>query len=423
MPPVTDAALDLSRYLRPGDRVVWGQGCAEPQTLTELLVRQRHRLGGVTCFVGLPAAEVIRPEHTDALALESYCGTGSNVRLYEAGALVIVPVHYGALPGLLAGGRLAADAVFVQVSAPDGAGRHSLGLADDYFSAALDTARVVIAEVNDQVPFTLGARTLSAADWTARVRSSRPPAELATAPPSPVVTAVAAQVSELIEDGATLQFGIGALPEACLDALGGHRDLGIHSGLLNDAAMRLIQAGVVTGARKTLDRGLAVGGFLLGSAELFRFAHRHPAVRLRGTGYTHDPAVLAAQRQLAAINAALEVDLSGQVNAEVARGRYVGSVGGASEFLRGAARSPGGVPIIALRSTAGPASRIVVRLNGPVSTPRSDAGVIVTEHGAADLRGAPLPARYERMLAIAHPDYRAALAAELEELRMTGALA
>ena len=118
---MTDAALDLSRYLRPGDREVWGQGCAEPQTLTELLVRQRHRLGGVTCFVGLPAAEVIRPEHTDALALESYCGTGSNVRLHEAGALVIVPVHYGALPGLLAGGRLAADAVFVQVSAPDGA--------------------------------------------------------------------------------------------------------------------------------------------------------------------------------------------------------------------------------------------------------------------------------------------------------------
>jgi acyl-CoA hydrolase len=426
-------ALDLSQYLRPGDRVVWGQGCAEPQTLTELLVQQRHRLGGITCFVGLPAAEVIQAEHTGqhtgALALESYCGTGSNGRLHEEGGLVIVPAHYGSLPGLLAGGRLAADAVFVQVSAPDEAGRHSLGLADDYFSAALDTARVVIAEVNDQVPFTLGARTLSAADWTACVRSSRPPAELTTAPPSAVVTAVAGRVSELIEDGATLQFGVGGLPEACLDELRGHRDLGIHSGLLNDAAMRLIQAGVVTGARKTLDRGLAVGGFIGGTAALFRFAHRNPVVRLRGTAYTHDPAVLAAQRQLAAINTALEVDLSGQVNAEVARGRYIGSVGGASEFLRGAARSTGGVPIIALPSTAGPVngeggvSRIVIRLNGPVSTPRSDAGLIVTEYGAADLRGAPLPVRYERMLAIAHPDHRAALAAELEENLMNGALA
>lgn len=420
---MTDAALDLARYLRPGDRVVWGQGCAEPQTLTGLLVDQRHRLGGITCFVGLPAAEVIRPEHTDGLTLESYCGTGSNQRLHEAGALVIIPVHYGALPGLLAGGRLAADAVFVQVSAPDECGRHSLGLADDYFSAALDTARVVIAEVNEQVPVTLGARTLSAADWTACVATSRPPAELVAGPASPAVKAVAERVAGLVEDAATVQFGIGALPEACLDALAGHRDLGIHSGLLNDAAMRLIQAGVVTGARKTVDQGVAVGGFLCGSTALFRFAHRNPAVQLRGTNYTHDPAVLAAQRRLVAINAALEVDVSGQVNAEVARGRYVGSVGGASDFLRGAARSADGVPIIALPSTAGAASRIVVRLNGPVSTPRSDAGVIVTEYGTADLRGAPLPVRYERMLAVAHPGHRAALAAELEEHLVNGARA
>ena len=413
--------LDLGRYLRPGDRVVWGQGCAEPQTLTGLLAGQRHRLGGITCFVGLPAAGVIRPEHTDALAIESYCGTGSNQRLHETGRLAIVPVHYAALPGLLAGGPLAADAVFVQVSAPDEYGRHSLGLADDYFSAALDTARVVIAEVNEQVPFSYGARTLSAADWTACVTVSRPPAELPAGPVSPAAAAVAARVAGLVEDGATVQFGIGALPGACLDALAGHRDLGIHSGLLNDAAMRLIQAGVATGTRKTVDPGVAVGGFLGGSAALFRFAHRNLAVRLRGTGYTHDPAVLAAQRRLVAINSACEVDLSGQVNAEVARGRYVGSVGGASDFLRGAARSAGGVPVIALPSTAGAASRIVVHLNGPVSTPRSDAGVIVTEYGAADLRGAPVTVRYERMLAVAHPDHRAALAAELEEDLLNGA--
>jgi len=408
--------LDLTRYLRPGDRVVWGQACAEPQTLTELLVAQRHRLGGVTCFVGIPAAHVLRPEHTDALAVESYCGTGGNQALGPA----IVPAAYGALPGLLAGGALAADAAFVQVSAPDGQGRHSLGLADDYVSATLDTARVVIAEINDQVPFTAGARTLTAADWTACVMSSRPPAELPAADPPAVARAVAGRVAGLVEDGATVQFGIGGLPDACLDALAGHRDLGIHSGLVTDAAMRLIQAGVVTGARKTVDRGVAIAGFLSGTAALFRFAHRNPAVQLRGTGYTHDPAVLAAQHRLAAINAALEVDLSGQVNAEVAGGRYVGSVGGASEFLRGAARSPGGVPVIALPSTAGRASRIVARLSGPVSTPRSDAGVIVTEYGAADLRGAPVNVRYERMLAIAHPDHRAALAAELEEQLMNG---
>ncbi|HEY6498898.1 MAG TPA: acetyl-CoA hydrolase/transferase C-terminal domain-containing protein [Streptosporangiaceae bacterium] len=412
--------LDLARYVRPGDRVVWGQGPAEPQTLIELLVAQRERLGGgVTCFIGLPGSDVIRSEHASELTFQSYCGTGRNQRLP---GLAVIPVHYAALPGLLAGGRLAADVVFVQVSAPDEHGRHSLGLGEDYFSAALDTARVVIAEVNDQVPYTFGTRTLSADDWTACVHSSRPPAEMRAAAPSATAMAVARKVAALVDDGATVQFGVGTLPEACLDALGGHRDLGLHSGLLSDAAMRLIQAGVATGDRKTLDRGVAVAGFLGGTAALFRFAHRNPRIQLRGTGYTHDPLVLARQHQFTAINSALEVDLSGQVNAEELHGRYVGSVGGATDFLRGAARSPGGLPIVALPATAGGASRIVARLNGPVSTARSDAGVIVTEHGVADLRGAPVTVRYERMLAIAHPEHRAALAAELEEHLMNGAL-
>jgi acyl-CoA hydrolase len=411
--------LDLTRYLRPGDRVVWGQGPGEPRTLTELLVAQRHRLGGVTCFLGLPGSDAIRAEHADALAFESYCGTGRNARLP---GLAVLPVHYAALPGLLAGGPLAADVVFVQVSAPDEHGRHSLGLGEDYFAAALDTARVVIAEVNDQVPYTCGARTLTAADWTVCVPSSRAPAEMTAAPPSATARAVARRVAGLVPDGATVQFGVGGLPEACLDALSGHRDLGLHSGLLSDAAMRLIQAGVATGARKSRDRGVAVGGFLGGTAALFRFAHRNPALRLRATGYTHDPLVLAGQHRFTAINSALEVDLSGQVNAEELNGRYVGAVGGASDFLRGAARSPGGLPIVALPSTAGGVSRIVARLDGPVSTARSDAGVIVTEYGVADLRGAPVSVRYERMLAIAHPEHRAALAAELEEQLMNGAL-
>ncbi len=414
-------SLDLAEYLRPGDRVVWGQACGEPQTLTELLAAQRHRLPDVSCFVGIPAAATFTPAHGDRLQFESYCGTGGNQALHAAGVLDIVPVRYSRLPRLLAGGPLAADVVFVQVSAADPDGRHSLGLTDDYFSAALDTARVVIAEVNDQVPFTYGARTISSGQWTACVRVSRPPAELRTPPASPAITAVAAQVAALVPDEATLQFGIGTLPAACLDALHGHRDLGIHSGIINDAAMRLIQSGAATGARKTADPGVAVGGFLGGTAELFAFAHRNPRLALRDTSYTHDPQMLARQGRLVAINSALEVDLSGQVNAETAGGRYVGAVGGAADFLRGAAASPGGIPVIALPSTAGPASRIVARLSGPVSTARADAGVIVTEFGAADLRGLPLSRRYERMLAIAHPAHRDALAADLEERLMSRA--
>jgi acyl-CoA hydrolase len=407
--------LDLAALLRPGDLVVWGQASAEPRTLTELLVAQRHRLAGLRCFIGMPADTAITPEHADALTFLSFCGTGGNARLHAAGALQIVPAPYSALPGLLGRrGALAADAVLVQVSAPDGQGRHSLGLADDYLSAALDAARVVVAEVNDQVPRTPGARTLTAADWTAAVRASRPPAELPAAPPAADVRAVAARVAGLIDDGATLQFGIGTLPEAVLGALHGHRDLGIHTGLLTDGALGLIESGAVTGARKTTDRGVAVAGFVCGSARLFRFLDRNPAVALRPTGYTHDPEILAAQHHLAAINGAVEVDLTGQVNAEQLGSRYVGAVGGAGDFLRGAARSPGGLPVIALPSTARGASRIVARLSGPVSTARSDVGLVVTEFGVADLRGATLAQRAERLLAIAHPAHRPGLEDALE---------
>jgi acetyl-CoA hydrolase len=168
-------------------------------------------------------------------------------------------------------------------------------------------------------------------------------------------------------------------------------------------------AGVITNEHKSIDRGRAVTGFLMGSRRLFDHVDRNPGVELRDTGHTHDPAVLAGQERLVAINSAIEVDLSGQINAEVARGDYVGAVGGAVDFLRGAARSPGGLPIVALPSTAGEHSRIVANLSGPVSTARSDAGIVVSEFGVADLRGAPLSVRRERMLAIAHPDHRDSL--------------
>jgi acetyl-CoA hydrolase len=193
--------------------------------------------------------------------------------------------------------------------------------------------------------------------------------------------------------------------------LRGHRDLGVHSGMITDGIAELIEAGVVTGARKTVDRGLTVAGFLMGTRALIARAAADRTIQLRDTRYTHDQAVLAAQHALVAINSATEVDLTGQANLETAAGRYVGAVGGAADFLRGAARSPGGLPVIVLPSTAGAASRIVATLSGPATLARADAGVVVTEHGVADLRGLTLDRRRERMLAIAHPDHIQALAA------------
>ena len=398
--------VDFADFVRPGDVIVWGQACAEPVTLVGRLLDQRANLGGVTCFIGIPAANSVRPEHADHIRFVSYCGTGSNRALADAGVLDIYPGNYSTLPTLLTEGPLAADVVLVQCSPADDAGRYSLGLADDYFSAATDSARVVVAEVNDQVPFTHGARYLTAADIDVAVRVSRTPAEVPAARSTGEAQQIAKNVASLVADGSTLQFGIGAIPDAVLNELLECNDLGIHSGLLTDSGVELIERGVVTNARKTNDTGVSVTGLLHGTRRLFDFADHNPAIELRPTMYTHNAAVLAATPALVAINSAIEVDLTGQCNAEVAAGRYVGAVGGGGDFLRGAARSAGGVPVVALPSTAGGRTRIVSRLSGPVSASRADAGVFVTEYGIADLRGLPLSERRKAMIAIAHPDHR-----------------
>ncbi len=411
-----ESLLDLTRLVRAGDTIVWGQACGEPQTLTELLLAQRHEIGPVRCFVGIPARTILHPDSVDGLALTSYCGTGGNSALHQAGLLEITPVHYSTIPALLGSGQLRANVVLVQVSEADETGRHSLGLTDDYLSGALDAADVVIAEINDRVPRTVGARTLGPDDWTAAIRTSREPASMEPARANDVVRAVARNAASLIEDGATLQFGIGAVPEAVLRELHDRRDLGIHSGVLNDAAMELMEAGVAPGTRKSIDRGIAVAGFVTGTRRLFDFVDQNPAVNLRSTTYTHDSATLAAQNALAAVNSAIEVDLFGAVNAEVAAGKYVGAVGGAMDFLRGAAASRGGLPIVALPSSSRGRSRIVAQLGGPVSTPRADAGIVVTENGIADLRGTTLDTRVELMLSLAAPEHRSELEAAISPL-------
>ena len=412
---ITDAAtLDLARYIRPGALVAWGQGCAEPLTLTEALAGQRKQLGGVRCFAGISTTAAVRPEHCDYLSFSSYTAAGANRALSEAGLLDIVPCHYSQLPEILGRGPLRVDVLFLALPPAGPDGRFGLGLGADYLAPLIGRAGTVIAEVNDQVPDVGCDRRLSRGEIDVLVRTSRAPAEYPAKPASDVDKAIAEHVAGLVPDGATIQLGIGSLPAVVLRHLRGHRDLGVHSGMITDEIAELIEAGVITGGRKSVDQGLAVTGLLLGTSHLIKTAAVDTSIQLRDTRYTHDQAVLAAQRALVAVNSAIEVDLTGQANIEVAAGRYVGGIGGAADFLRGAARSAGGVPVIALpsttgRSAAGTASRIVARLNGPAGLARADAGVIVTEYGVADLRGLSLARRRERMIAIAHPDHRAAL--------------
>lgn len=401
----------LSPWIRPGDTVIWGQAMAEPLTLTRALVAQRKQLGRLRVFVGIGASSTLQPEHCDTFDFIGYGASGTHRGLAQADVLDILPCHYSQLPVLMRSGALRIDVLLLQVSPPDTSGRHSLGLAHEYLLAALDVARVVIAEVNPDVPWVAGERTLTVQDFDLVVPAAFAPIDAAPARPGAIEQAIAVRVAGLVEDGATLQLGIGNVPEAVLAALHDRHDLGLHTGSVGDGIVALSESGALTNARKTIDRGVSVAGILMGSARLRHWAHHNPTLQMRGTDYTHHADVLSSIDQFVAINSAIEVDLTGQVNAEVAGGVYVGAVGGAMDFLRGAARSRGGLPIVALPATAGKAasSRIVATLSGPVSTPRADAGLIITEHGVADLRGQTLATRVRRMLAIAAPEHREAL--------------
>lgn len=406
---VDPGALDLRRHLRRGDGVFWGQGSGEPATLVDRLIEQCGEIGGLTGFSGYAYRDALASPAAAPLDLVSYGALGTLGKVGARRPLRVVPAHFSALPALFAAGALPGDAALVQVAPPDAEGNCSFGLDATYVADAVAGARVVIAEVNEAVPRSTGA----ALPWEridVAVHTDRTPLQLPPARGGEAEARIAARIAALVDDGDTLQVGVGALPEAILRELRGARELGVHSGMICDPIADLVEAGVVTGARKEAGRGLVVTGAALGSTRLFDFLGATEAVELRPVSHTHRPDVLARVGRLVAINGALEVDLTGQVNAESARGRYVGAVGGQVDFLRAAAAS-GGLPIVALPATVtrDGASRIVARLSGPVTTARADVDVVVTEFGVARLRGLDLADRARALTAIAAPEHREAL--------------
>lgn len=380
---------DLSPFIHSGDGIVWGQACAEPTVLVDACLDLAAEVPGLSAFVGLSWRDIsglVPP----GMRILSYGALGA---LGRYPTLEILPCHYSALPGLFARRELPGDVALIQVAPPDGAGRCSLGVGVDYLGDALEHARTVIAEVNDHCPVSAGA-SIAWDRLDAVVRTSRP--LLAAPPPAPGETevAIATRVAELVEDGDTIQLGIGALPEAILAALRDRRGLGIHSGMVSDGVLDLIEDGAVTNEHKHRDQRVSIAGAALGSTRLFAaLAERHDIV-LAPASYTHSSRILAEVGRLIAINSGLEVDLTGQVGAEAVGDRRIGAVGGQVDFLR-AAVATGGKAIVAL-----PARRIVDRLSGPVSTARSDVDWIVTEHGACSLRGLSLDGRRRELLRI-----------------------
>ncbi|HEX7759175.1 MAG TPA: acetyl-CoA hydrolase/transferase C-terminal domain-containing protein [Caulobacteraceae bacterium] len=404
---VTSTGLDLARFLRRGDHIVIGQACGEPTTVVEALIGQGTSIGDLSAFIATSFSGVFTAASADSFALSSMGAIGALRDLAKANRLGVIPCHVSQVGPMITGGLIGCDVALVQVSPPDANGHHSLGLISDHVEAAINKARVVIAEVNDQVPFTRGP-TLSAGRIDCAVAVSRAPVEVAPAAIGETDTAIAAHAAAYIGDGAVIQTGVGAVPDAILRLLGDRRDLGVHSGMIGDGLVDLVEAGVVTNARKSIDRGVSITGALMGKRRLYDFAHRNPAIRMAAAAYTHGAAVLAQLDRLVTINSALEVDLTGQVNAEQSGAIYLGGTGGQGDFIRAGARSVGGRAIVALPATArgGAISRIVETLSGPVTTARNDADVIVTEFGAAELKGQTLAERARRLAAIAHPGFR-----------------
>lgn len=418
---VTPQTLDLARYLRPGDRIVFGQACGEPTALVEALIEQGAGIGNLGAFIATSFSGRFTPETASAFRLSSMGAIGALRAMTRAHALDVIPVHVSQVGPLIAAGVIPCDVAMIQVSPADGQGNHSCGLIADYVRAAVDKARVVIAEVNEQVPFVPGEMIPSSAIDVA-VRVSRPPVEVPAAKVTQADEAIARFCAEYIHDGSVIQTGVGAVPDAILRLLHDHRDLGVHSGMLGDGLVDLIEAGVVTNARKEIDRGVTINGALIGTRRLYDFCHRNPAIRMTPTSYTHDAGVLGQLSRLVTINSALEIDLTGQVNAEQSGEAYLGGTGGQVDFVRAGARSPGGASLMVLASTAkgGAISKIVPRLSGPVTTARSEVDVVVTEYGAAELKGRSLAERARRLVAIAHPDFREELDRAAHEIARRG---
>ena len=403
---------DLRGIVRPGDTVLIGEAAAEPLTLSEALVAQRAALGPLKAMLGVGFSKTFRAEHADHIGFFGIGGAVTHRQLLRTGSMDVLPCHFSQVPQLLREGRIACDVLMLQVSPPNERGEYSFGLAADYMRAAIARARVVVAEINANTPQTPCEAPLLAHEIDFAVETDRPLIEVPAARVGEIERRIAAHVDALIPDRATLQMGIGAIPEAILGQLTSRRDLGVHSGMISDAVVDLMECGAVSNAHKGVDAGVTITGVLAGTQRLYRFAHRNPALRLCPADTTHGAAALAKLQRLVSINSALEVDLTGQVNAEALGSDYVGAVGGQVDYVRAATASPGGVSIIALPATAGPASRIVARLSGPVTTPRSDVDVIATEHGTARLRGRPMAERIRAMIAIAAPEHREALERE-----------
>jgi len=410
--------------IKSGDRIFLTGNCSVPQVLMEALVKRAPELEGVEICHALTigSSDYVAPEMEGHIRANSLF-IGPNVRkAVQEGRADYTPVLLSEFPLLFSKGFLPLDVAFVHLSPPDEHGFCSYGIETGLTKTPAESAKIIIAEVNPNMPRCLGDSFIhvSRLDYVVPVDYPLMELPMSEGGPSELHTRIAEYIAELIPDGATMQMGIGAIPDAVLQFLYHKKDLGIHTELFSDSVIDLVEAGVVTNARKTLHPGKITAGFMLGTRRLYEWVHDNPIIELHRTEYVNDPFVIAQNYRQVAINSAIEVDLTGQVCADSIGPKLYSGVGGQLDFIYGASRSEGGVPIIALPSTAkgGEVSRIVPMLKpgAGVVTTRNHVHYVVTEYGVADLYGKSIRQRAQALIRVAHPRFRDELTRAAKEL-------
>jgi 4-hydroxybutyrate CoA-transferase len=400
------------RCVQSGMRVYIQPGCAEPETLVDALIQRAPNVQDVEIvhMMTMGRAPYVAPEMAGHFRHNAVF-IGGNVReAINEGRADYTPVYLSEIEELFESGAMPLDVALIEVSPPDSHGFCSFGVGVDTTLTAARLARYVVAQVNDQMPRTYGDSFIHVSKIDAIVESSRPLCAMKRAEITDMQAAIARNVAGLIEDGAVLQTGIGGIPDAVLPLLMDRKDLGVHSELVSDGVIPLIDAGVITGARKNFKPRKIILGFALGTKNLFDYVDNNPIFEFHPTAYTNDPALIARNDHMVAINSALQVDITGQVCSDSIGTYFYSGIGGQVDFLRGASRSKGGKAIIALSSTAknGTISRITPMLapGAGVVTSRGLIRYVVTEYGVAYLHGKSIRERAQALIEIAHPKFR-----------------
>lgn len=410
------SAEQAAALVKNGQRLFFSGNCSTPQVFIQALIARSHELQNVEAVQLLDfGPPYITPEIASHIRMNCLF-IGPNMRKPVCDGLAdFTPVFLSEIPHLFTSGALPLDIAIIQVSPPDEHGWCSYGIEVSASKAAAESAKMIIAEVNPNMPRALGDSFIHISRIHHIIEVTYLLPEVIPSPASAVQDLIAEHIAAIIPDAATLQTGIGGIPDAVLRRLTNHRDLGIHTELFSDGVMEMIERGVITNARKTIHAGKVVAGFAIGTHALYRYMHDNPIFELHPTEYVNDPFIIAKNERMVSINSALEIDLTGQVCADSIGPRFYSGVGGQLDFVRGASRSKGGMSIIALPSTAkeGTLSRVVptLKAGAGITTSRNDVRMVATEYGVAQLHGKTIAQRVNALVGIAHPDFREELMA------------